>query len=58
MVKYFLSWSDIRRIAFEVLHGLSFLNKHGIVHRNLSPWNISLAPKVNLKILGCFIVSI
>ena len=47
----FFSWRDIRRIAFEVIHGLSFLNKHGIVHRNLTPGNISLAPKVKLKIL-------
>jgi len=44
------SWNDIKHIAFEVLHGLSFLNAHGIVHRNLSPGNISLAPKGQVKL--------
>ncbi|XP_074619505.1 TBC domain-containing protein kinase-like protein [Acropora palmata] len=44
------SWSEIRHIAFEVLHGLSFLNAHGIVHRNLSLGNICLTPKGQIKI--------
>lgn len=42
----FFSYSDITNIAFEVLQGLSFLNAQGIVHRNLSPDNILLTPKV------------
>ena len=42
----FFSVSDITNIAFEVLQGLSFLNAQGIVHRNLSPGNISLTSKV------------
>lgn len=41
------SYGDITNIAFDVLHGLSFLNAQGIVHRNLSPENILLTPKVN-----------
>lgn len=45
-----LSFNDIRCIAFEVLHGLSFLNAHGIVHRNLSPGNICLTPKGQIKL--------
>lgn len=44
------NWSDVRHIAFEILHGLSFLNAQGIVHRNLSPVTISLSPKGQVKL--------
>jgi len=43
-------YSDITNIAFDVLHGLSFLNAQGIVHRNLSPENILLTPKGHVKL--------
>ena len=43
----FFSYKDIANIAFDVLHGLAFLNAQGIVHRNLSPRNISITPKVS-----------
>ena len=40
------SLKEIRQIAFDVLHGLAFLNSHGIVHRNLSPQNVLIDLKV------------
>ena len=57
MIYNIYSWSEIRHIAFEVLHGLSFLNAHGIVHRNLSLRNICLTPKVkqNVPLLSGFL---
>ncbi|CAH6789052.1 Tbck [Phodopus roborovskii] len=36
--------------AFEVLQGLQYLNKHGIVHRALSPHNILLDRKGHVKL--------
>ena len=42
----YFSYSDVKKIAFDILHALSFLNAQGIVHRDLSPANISLTPKV------------
>ncbi|RMX44911.1 hypothetical protein pdam_00012574 [Pocillopora damicornis] len=42
------SYTDIKTIAFQVVQGLSFLNAHGIVNRNLSPVNIVFTPKVRI----------
>ena len=42
----YFSYGDVKKIAFDILHALSFLNAQGIVHRDLSPANISLTPKV------------
>lgn len=44
------SYTDIKRVAFEVVQGLSFLNAQGIVHRNLSPGNIVFTPKGQVKL--------
>ena len=40
---------DIPHIAFDTLHALAYLNLHDIVHRNLSPENMLLNPKVKLS---------
>ncbi|NXD68419.1 TBCK protein, partial [Eolophus roseicapillus] len=40
--------SRILSIAYEVLQGLHYMNKHGMVHRALSPCNILLDRKVQL----------
>lgn len=51
------SCSRILCIAFEVLQGLQYMNKYGMVHRALSPRNILLDRKVSLSniffFLGC-----
>ncbi|XP_021101110.1 TBC domain-containing protein kinase-like protein isoform X4 [Heterocephalus glaber] len=44
------SYSKVLCIAFEVLQGLQYMNKHGIVHRALSPHNILLDRKGHIKL--------
>uniref|UniRef100_A0A9L0IML3 TBC1 domain containing kinase n=1 Tax=Equus asinus TaxID=9793 RepID=A0A9L0IML3_EQUAS len=45
-----VSYSKVLCIAFEVLQGLQYMNKHGIVHRALSPHNILLDRKGHVKL--------
>ncbi|KAK2493702.1 hypothetical protein MC885_006470, partial [Smutsia gigantea] len=45
-----VSCSKVLCIAFEVLQGLQYMNKHGIVHRALSPRNILLDRKGHVKL--------
>ncbi|KAI2535465.1 TBCK isoform 3, partial [Pan troglodytes] len=45
-----VSCSTVLCIAFEVLQGLQYMNKHGIVHRALSPHNILLDRKGHIKL--------
>ncbi|OBS82398.1 hypothetical protein A6R68_23611, partial [Neotoma lepida] len=45
-----VSYTKVLCIAFEVLQGLQYLNKHGIVHRALSPHNILLDRKGHIKL--------
>uniref|UniRef100_A0A8C0GX11 TBC domain-containing protein kinase-like protein n=1 Tax=Chelonoidis abingdonii TaxID=106734 RepID=A0A8C0GX11_CHEAB len=45
-----LSFSRILRIAYEVLQGLQYMNKHGMVHRALSPHNILLDREGHIKL--------
>ncbi|XP_043969125.1 TBC domain-containing protein kinase-like protein isoform X2 [Gambusia affinis] len=40
----------VLQVAYEVLEGLDFMNKHGLVHRALSPNNILLDCKGNVKL--------
>ncbi|CAM2112819.1 unnamed protein product [Caretta caretta] len=44
------NFSRILRIAFEVLQGLQYMNKHGMVHRALSPHNILLDREGHIKL--------
>ncbi|XP_064141548.1 TBC domain-containing protein kinase-like protein isoform X6 [Loxodonta africana] len=45
-----VSYSKVLCIAFEVLQGLQYMNKHGIVHRALAPHNILLDRKGHIKL--------
>uniref|UniRef100_A0A452HGV6 Uncharacterized protein n=1 Tax=Gopherus agassizii TaxID=38772 RepID=A0A452HGV6_9SAUR len=45
-----VSFSSILRIAYEVLQGLQYMNKHGMVHRALSPHNILLDREGHIKL--------
>ncbi|XP_075277500.1 TBC domain-containing protein kinase-like protein isoform X3 [Opisthocomus hoazin] len=45
-----VSSSRILCIAYEVLQGLQYMNKHGMVHRALSPCNILLDRKGHVKL--------
>uniref|UniRef100_A0A8C5FS15 TBC1 domain containing kinase n=1 Tax=Gadus morhua TaxID=8049 RepID=A0A8C5FS15_GADMO len=51
---YESSLSDFQRqgktVAYEVLEGLEFMNKHGMVHRALAPNNVLMDHKGNLKL--------
>ncbi|XP_054634685.1 TBC domain-containing protein kinase-like protein isoform X3 [Dunckerocampus dactyliophorus] len=40
----------VRQIAYEVLEGLAFMNKHGLVHRALSVHNVLLDCKGKVKL--------
>ncbi|XP_014895110.1 TBC domain-containing protein kinase-like protein [Poecilia latipinna] len=40
----------VLQVAYEVLEGLDFMNKHGLVHRALSPNNVLLDCKGNVKL--------
>ncbi|XP_034739217.1 TBC domain-containing protein kinase-like protein [Etheostoma cragini] len=41
----------VLRIAYEVLEGLEFMNKHGMVHRALSAHNVLMDCKGNVKLV-------
>ncbi|ELW64115.1 TBC domain-containing protein kinase-like protein [Tupaia chinensis] len=45
-----MSYSKVLCIAFEVLQGLQYMNRHGIVHRALSPHNILLDRQGHVKL--------
>ena len=34
-------------MTFEIVDALAYLNRQGLVHRNLSPTNILVSPEVN-----------
>ena len=36
----------VLKVAYEVLEGLEFMNKHGMVHRALAPNNVLMDHKV------------
>ncbi|XP_030643926.1 TBC domain-containing protein kinase-like protein [Chanos chanos] len=40
----------VLQIAFEILEGLAFMNKHGMVHQALSPHNVLLDRKGHVKL--------
>ncbi|XP_006816787.1 TBC domain-containing protein kinase-like protein, partial [Saccoglossus kowalevskii] len=44
------SCSEMLQIAYEILQGLKYMNKHNIVHRTLSPSNIFLDPEGHVKL--------
>ncbi|CAI5680558.1 TBC domain-containing protein kinase-like protein [Oreochromis niloticus] len=44
------SAEKVLQIAYEVLEGLEFMNKHGLVHRALSPNNVLMDCKGNVKL--------
>lgn len=46
----FASSEKVRQVAYQVLEGLEFMNKHGMVHRALSPHNVLMDCKVNTGI--------
>ena len=39
---------DRRRMTFEIVDALAYLNRQGLVHRNLSPTNILVSPEVEV----------
>lgn len=41
-----VSPEKVLQVAYEVLEGLEFMNKHGMVHRALSPHNVLMDCKV------------
>ncbi|XP_019717369.1 TBC domain-containing protein kinase-like protein isoform X2 [Hippocampus comes] len=45
-----ISPERVLQIAYEVLEGLAFMNKHGMVHRALSVHNVLLDSKGNVKL--------
>ncbi|XP_061534602.1 TBC domain-containing protein kinase-like protein [Phycodurus eques] len=47
---YKVSPERVLQIAYEVLEGLAFMNKHGMVHRALSVHNVLLDCKGNIKL--------
>lgn len=51
-----VSPEKVLQVAYEVLEGLEFMNKHGMVHRALSPNNVLLdrADKVKLAKFGLY----
>uniref|UniRef100_A0A671SJC0 TBC domain-containing protein kinase-like protein n=1 Tax=Sinocyclocheilus anshuiensis TaxID=1608454 RepID=A0A671SJC0_9TELE len=54
---YYQVWSKkVLQVAYEVLEGLEFMNKHGMVHRALSPNNVLLdcVDKVKLAKFGLY----
>lgn len=50
-----LSPEKVLQIAYEVLEGLDFMNKHGLVHRALSTNNVLLDCKVLFLFSFCHI---
>lgn len=47
-----VSPEKVLQIAFEVLEGLEFMNKHGMVHRALSAHNVLMDCKVHFPLLS------
>uniref|UniRef100_A0A8C4EJA1 TBC domain-containing protein kinase-like protein n=1 Tax=Dicentrarchus labrax TaxID=13489 RepID=A0A8C4EJA1_DICLA len=45
-----VSPEKVLKIAYEVLEGLEFMNKHGMVHRALSAHNVLMDCKANVKL--------
>ncbi|XP_066534977.1 TBC domain-containing protein kinase-like protein [Hoplias malabaricus] len=45
-----VSSGRVLQIAYEVLEGLAFMNRHGLVHRALSPHNVLLDCKGKVKL--------
>ncbi|XP_035387767.1 TBC domain-containing protein kinase-like protein [Electrophorus electricus] len=45
-----VSSEKVLQIAYEVLEGLTFMNRHGVVHRALSPHNVLLDRKGKVKL--------
>ncbi|KAK2852341.1 hypothetical protein Q7C36_007542 [Tachysurus vachellii] len=45
-----ISSEQVLQIAYEVLEGLAFINRHGLVHRTLSPHNVLLDCKGKVKL--------
>ncbi|XP_062851369.1 TBC domain-containing protein kinase-like protein [Trichomycterus rosablanca] len=45
-----VSSEKVLQIAYEVLEGLEFINRHGLVHRALSPANVRLDCKDKVKL--------
>ena len=45
---------DKRRMTFEIVDALAYLNRQGLVHRNLSPTNILVSPEVNTVLVQIF----
>uniref|UniRef100_A0AAR2K8W3 TBC1 domain containing kinase n=1 Tax=Pygocentrus nattereri TaxID=42514 RepID=A0AAR2K8W3_PYGNA len=45
-----VSSEKVLQIAYEMLEGLAFMNKHGLVHRALSPHNVLLDCKGKVKL--------
>lgn len=43
---FFISSETVRQVAYQILEGLEFMNKHGMVHRALSPHNVLMDCKV------------
>lgn len=48
-----VSPEKVLQIAYEVLEGLEFMNKHGLVHRALNPHNVLL----DCKVLFCKMIN-
>ncbi|KAH3849892.1 TBC domain-containing protein kinase-like protein [Dreissena polymorpha] len=44
---------SLLRLGFEVLQGLTYLNRHGVTHRNLSYQNILFDSEDKVKLLDC-----
>ncbi|KAI5616871.1 TBC domain-containing protein kinase-like protein, partial [Silurus asotus] len=45
-----ISAEKVLQVAYEVLEGLAFINRHGLVHRALSPHNVLLDCKGKVKL--------
>ena len=43
---FFFSEEDLLQVAYEVLQGLAYLNRHNVTHRNLKPENVLLDTEV------------
>lgn len=43
----------VLKIAYEVLEGLEYMNKHGLVHRALAAHNVLMDCKVRMSCIAC-----